>query len=108
MTQVRTLNVLVERDTVTDQVTIKLDGAGPWINLTGLTSVGATFVWDAPARGGSFTARGMGTYSGFSGVEVTFQGSISASGLVGTLSVGSNGALPTRQPIVYSVQARRQ
>lgn len=80
------------------QVTI--EGDGPWIPLTGTLD-------DA----GNFSASGMGTYAGFTGIDATYNGKLTLDssgrviGSTGTLEIGKNGKLPGGQPIIYTLTA---
>jgi hypothetical protein len=100
-----TLTVLITRDTTTNVITISITGPPPWVPLTGTAMFGPGFT----AAGGSFTASGTGTVAGFSGTTAEFSGSVTtAEGLRGTLRIGTNGRLPTGQPITYRIAGRRQ
>jgi hypothetical protein len=80
------------------QVTI--EGDGPWIPLSGTLD-------DA----GNFSATGLGTYAGFSGIDATYTGKLTLDatgriiGSTGTLTIGANGKLPGGQPIIYTLTA---
>jgi hypothetical protein len=72
---------------------ILIDAPQPFLKVTGTVDAS-----------GNFTANGNGKVDPYSGVDVTFTGSITAAGqITGTYTYGSNGALPGGQPISYSV-----
>lgn len=79
---------------------IIFEGDAPWITVTGTND-----------SQGNFTATGIGTYAGFSGIDATFTGKLILDatgqivGLDGTKEIGKNGKLPGGQSIIYSVKS---
>lgn len=70
-----------------------LEGPAPWVAVSG--ELGPD---------GSLSANGSGTVAGYSGITVTFEGSVSMSRLVGEYTMGVDGGLPGGQAIVYRVE----
>jgi hypothetical protein len=77
--------------------TVSINASKPFIEVTGTIDAG-----------GTFTATGTGTIDPYDNVEATFQGTIINGQLTGTYAVGTNGALPGRQPLTYNVTGTRQ
>lgn len=79
---------------------ITIEGDGPWIPLTGTLD-----------DHGNFSATGLGTYAGFTGIDATYSGKLALDvagkviGVNGTLEIGKNGKLPGGQPIIYTLVA---
>lgn len=79
---------------------ITIEGDGPWIPLTGTLD-----------DQGNFSATGLGTYAGFTGIDATYTGKLTLDGagkvigVNGTLEIGKNGKLPGGQPIIYTMVA---
>ena len=77
---------------------ITLSGSAPWITVTGTLNAD-----------GTFALTGNGTAAGNTGTDVTFTGSVGLdsdgriASVTGTLSVGTNGNLPTGKPADYTV-----
>ena len=77
---------------------ITLTGSAPWITVTGTLNAD-----------GTFALTGNGTAAGNAGTDVTFTGSVGLDStgrietVTGTLSVGTNGNLPTGKPADYTV-----
>ena len=83
-------------DLAVRQSEITFQGPFPWVNVVGTVE-----------EDGSFFASGRGTVAGFTGIAVTFQGTITFEELVGDYTMGAEGGLPTGAPIVYHVEGTR-
>ncbi|MCC6316157.1 MAG: Ig-like domain-containing protein [Gemmatimonadaceae bacterium] len=79
---------------------VTIEGDGPWIQVRGTLD-----------DQGNFTATGLGTYAGFTGIDARYFGKLVLDqagqivGLNGTLEIGKNGKLPGGQPIIYTMTA---
>ncbi len=51
----------------------------------------------------SVALQGSGTFAGYSGISVSWDGSLSDAGFTGTLTIGQDGQLPGGCPIAYDV-----
>jgi hypothetical protein len=71
---------------------ILIEGPEPWVNVIGTIEDGQIF------------AQGEGTVAGFESIVVLFQGAVSGEGLQGQYTMGADGGLPGRLPIVYLVE----
>ncbi len=99
------VSVFIVRDKDTGKISLTLNGPAPWVNLTGNAQFGQGF----DSSGGTFEATGEGVVAGRPGVGVDLTGSIVAGGgLQGSLVMGTNGVLPTGQPITYHIEGARQ
>lgn len=74
--------------------TITITGPAPFVAVTGDL-----------ADDGSFSIAGVGTVAGFPDVDVSFEGTVSTTGLTGSYTMGTGGELPQGEPIVYEVES---
>jgi len=85
-----TMNLAVRQSDIT------FEGAFPWVNVIGTVD-----------EDGAFQATGRGTVAGFTGIAVTFEGTITPEQLEGDYTMGAEGGLPGGAPIVYHVEGAR-
>lgn len=89
-----TWQVLQVRNTQTGVITLNLADVFDGVTLT----------VDIPATGAPVDVATTATIAGFPGTEVRFSGTVTPEGgVVGTLTVGGNGTLPTGRPITFDV-----
>ncbi len=93
-----TWQVLQTRNTASGAITLTLGEIFPGVSATG----------EIAAIGAPVDLATTATIANCPGTEVRFQGTVTAEGgVVGTLTVGANGTLPTGQAIVFSVDLRQ-
>ena len=89
-----TWDVLQTRDTVTGVITLTLSGM-----LAGTPGGLSTTI---PGTGSPFTATSGAAVAGYD-TTISFSGSLTYSGLVGTLTVGGDGGLPGGEASIWNI-----